>query len=366
MIARSNTYSARRPTESSYYSNNISTNTNTIQGNIDFMPHQHSFSQNNTHTHHHNNSPHQTQYGTNHNNNIKRNNSTSVHRSRSINAHVPNRTASVRQMNQIGSSPYAFANSLATFNKNIDPIVNKNQFMTPFQIQKEKMQKSFVFPNGEIFTPHREFDKKKNKLNIHILHSEETKKQQPIINDNTNATSSPKKNNKFSKFFKGLVRSKSISRDKEPIKMTNVIVPNVTVTVTAPVQSIETTEKDENDTILSRLEQQWDTVHLNTSSLINNSYSSPTLHSTSFGSSLSISLHDDSEDTPHVRFSSEIFMDETYNSDDYERADPEDDGSGDNGISNFNNSTIKIEMNQFKRIEMFVHPESRRNTHFFR
>lgn len=351
MIARSNTYSARRPIESSYYSNNVST-TAATPGNIDFMPHQHSFS--NGHAHH-GSYPHQTQYSSNNNynnNNIKRNNSTSVHRSRSINAHPPNRTSSVRQMNQIGSSPYAFANSLATYNKNIDPIVNKNQFRTPFQIQKEKMQKSFVFPNGEIFTPHRDFEKQKHELNIHILPQEP--KPEPIIN-------SPKKNSKFSKFFKGLVRSKSISRDKESTKMTNVIVPNVTVT---PVE--ESKKKEDSDTILSRLEEQWDTVHLNTSSLINNSYSSPTLHSTSFGSSLSVSLHDDTEDTPHVRFSTEIYMDETYSSNDYERADPEDDGSGDNGISNFNNSTIKIEMNQFKRIEMFVHPDSRRNTHFFR
>ncbi|KAG0665554.1 hypothetical protein C6P45_000431 [Maudiozyma exigua] len=361
MIARSNTYSARRPIESSYYSNNMTT---TNIGNTDFIPHQHSYSQGHPTTtttnkiKNHGHSPYQPQYTTTtttNNNNVRRNNSTTVHRSRSINAHIPNRTPSIRQMNQIGSSPYAFANSLATYNKNMEPVVNKNHFMTPFQIQKEKMQKSFIFPNGEVFTPHREFDKKKNVLNIHILPVEPI--HEPIVTNATTSTSSPKKNGKFSKFFKGLIRNKSISREKETIKTTNVIVPNVTLT---PI------ETDNNDTILSRLEEQWDTVHLNTSSLINNSYSSPTLHSTSFGSSLSVSLHDDTEDLPHVRFSTEIYMDETYGSDEYERADPEDDGSGENGISNFNNSTIKIEMNQFKRIEMFVHPDSRRNTHFFR
>jgi len=342
MVARSNTYSVRRPNPAA--NNNNNNNSNMMMTMDD---------------------PFSLQYNNTNNMNMKRN--ASVRRTRSINAHIytSSNDQSTRSMS-IGSSPYDFANSLATHNKGMKPLLNNNQIMSPYQVQRQKMQKAFVFNNGEIFTPKA----------TPVFSAPPITTTTTTTTSTSTSTSSPKKSRgKISGFFKGLVRNKSISRESQrskppgtstPISSACVPIPIVTVTVPTTTPSPFTTNTDAN--ILQRLEKQWDTVHLNTS--FNNSISTPTLHSTSFGSSLSISLNDSLDDThstmDHVRFASEIYVDETYSGLDYERADPEDDGKGDSGVSNFNNNSIKLEVNHYKRNEMFVHPDSRRNTHFFR
>ncbi|SMN21682.1 similar to Saccharomyces cerevisiae YER158C Protein of unknown function, has similarity to Afr1p [Maudiozyma saulgeensis] len=349
MVARSNTYSVRRPNTINNNNNNNNMNSSMNMGDP-FFP-QYPMNSN-------------TNNNNNNNNNMRRN--TSVRRTRSINAHIytPVSNENNSRSIAIGSSPYDFANSLATQNKGMKPLLNDNQIMSPYQLQKQKMQKSFVFSNGEVFTPRTPCNNTATPTLI-----------KPVDNEDSIVTSSPKKSRgKLSSFFKGLVRNKSISRDSnknKPVVPTFTPIPVVTITVpTTPSLNIN----NKNDNILQRLEKQWDTVHLNTS--INNSISTPTIHSTSFGSSLSISLNDSLDidenennqlkNNRHVKFATGVYVDETFSGLEYERADSEDDGKGDSGVSNFNNNSIKAEVNQYKRNEMFVHPDSRRNTHFFR
>lgn len=266
---------------------------------------------------------------------------TSVKRTRSINAHV---TPDCFMRSVRMDSPYDFANSIAT-TTNFKPLLNESLNKTPYQKQKEKMKSSFTFPNGEVFTPRNKF-KNKPKENVYSTPTNNNINYSSAITNST--TKNPQKKFGFSS-LKNLLRKRKSSIDENEYIKPAVIIPTITFDTSPEIER-------EKETILNRLEKQWDNVHFNTS------VSLETIHSASL-SSLSVTF--DSIKSPKVKFSSDIFVTETYSEIEYQRGDDEFENSQD-GISNFNNTEIKLEINRYKRYEMFVDPDSRKYTNFFR
>lgn len=286
-------------------------------------------------------------------------------RSRSINATVrPSGGNPARPGNNAHSdSPYAFANSLARTPSisSASATGNPQPRRTALQRQREQMRAQFTFPNGEVFTP-------RPPVAVALappvppapvaVPSPATVPTAPA----QSAKRSPRK--KLGRLFRGM-----LGRDKDKDKDRDI----VPVSVPVLALPVEIRRADKGEDIVQRLEREWDTVHLNTGadmSLADATVRSASLGSLSVSSAVSSPGRDEARgQCPRtVRFAPGIFVGETFAQAEYLRAEPEEivqgPGSG-SGEGAALNSSAKMEVNAYKQYEMFVHPESRRYTHFF-
>ena len=289
--------------------------------------------------------------------------------------------------------PYGFANSLARTPSlsSASATGNPQPRLTALQRQRKQMRAQFTFPNGEVFTP-RVSTPLPGALGPAPVPVAPVAPVAPApLPLAQSEEQSPRK--RLGRLFRGM-----LGRDKKEEKVQTPI-----PTLALPV--VVRPAKDETQTILQRLERDWDTVHVNephsaslhglhstslgglhSTSL--NGLHSPSLnglHSTSLNglhstslSSLSVSSEVSSPGREEgvvpspkasaVHFAADIFVGETFAQGEYARADPEEWGDAPEGSSSSSSSftsSAKMEVNAYKQYEMFVHPESRRYTHFF-
>lgn len=287
-------------------------------------------------------------------------------RSRSINATVrPSGGNPARPGNSAHSdSPYAFANSLARTPSisSASATGNPQPRRTALQRQREQMRAQFTFPNGEVFTPRPPAPPVALTSPVPVaVPSPPTVPTAPA----QSVKRSPRK--KLGRLFRGM-----LGRDKDKDKDRDIVPVSVPVPVPVLALPVEIRRADKGEDIVQRLEREWDTVHLNTGadmSLADTTVRSASLGSLSVSSAVSSPGRDEARgQCPRsVRFAPGIFVGETFAQAEYLRAEPEEivSGAAGSGEGNALNSSAKMEVNAYKQYEMFVHPKSRRYTHFF-
>ncbi|KAK5963415.1 uncharacterized protein PWA37_004541 [Arxiozyma heterogenica] len=273
---------------------------------------------------------------------------------------------------------------------------NRIKELSPLQIQRNRMKSSFVFPNGEKFTPREihspvKFNPAQSSnitTNATTVSSSSNNTSDTTIHlQKSNAQSSETKSTskKFGSFWKKLV-GKDINKVKDipSIKITeppsSVICGKQTVTsekldnlhLTSQIvntnnsnkntdsiddphlhslTTISSTDKDQDDfdssKLIERLEKSWDIVNVDSPiSILNDSI---------IGSYIS-------KENRSVSFATEIFVNDTYSSEEYHRADPDTLTDKDRKMV-FDNEfgfidEVKYELNQYKRKEMLIHIDS--------
>ena len=282
----------------------------------------------------------------------------------------------------------------STFNKN-NPYNTRIKELSPLQIQRNKMKSSFIFPNGEKFTP-KEIHSTVKSIPTQSTNSTATTTTTITTNNNNNNNSIPlQKSNtqssetkstskKFGTFWKKLV-GKDTNKVKEipSIKITepassvcirqcttsekpdilpltgevinsnnnNKDMDNINSPHFLSLTTVSSADKDQDDfdssTLVQRLEKSWDIVNVNSSiSILNDSIIASYI----------------SKENRNVSFATEIFVNDTYSSEEYHRADPDTPTKKDRKLV-FDNEfgfidEVKYELNQYKRKEMLIHIDS--------
>ena len=277
---------------------------------------------------------------------------------------VRNHTINVSSMRKYSKiNTYENFQSLQMINRTTN-FNNRINQLTPLQIQRNKMKSSFVFPNGEKFTP----------KNIH-LPIESISKQSS--NTTTTTTTSPKENpiqrpdtqsNSKKKKKSGSFWKKLVGKDSNKTKITSstkitepsLLIPtrHNNITTEQPYKSQplslkivpSTNNRQDNfdsSKLIERLKKYWDVVNVDSSISILND---PIIHSYM------------STENVKVSFANEIFVNDTYSPEEYHRADPENITKQERKMV-FDNEfgfidEVKYELNQYKRKEMLIHHDS--------
>ena len=250
--------------------------------------------------------------------------------------------------------------------------------LTPFQLQKQKMKSSFDFPNGEHFTPRDQFYK---------TDTTATSSTGGKLSDGRQGSSSvtrttksdteldKRKSRRFSSFFKRLAPSSS---SKSGAHAQN---SSTSSSSRSGRLSEEVSSQGFEDKFFERLQNDWEKVHLNDTPQHSSSSSSPvssslssrsetsvnSFNETSFSSVTSSSNSDNMSGAKKtVKFATEVYVNETFSPDEYERC--IDQWKLNGGITKFvggdTSLEIKLEINNFKKFEMSVHSDSMNFTHF--
>lgn len=282
--------------------------------------------------------------------------------------------------------------------------------MTPYQIQRKQMKSSFVFANGERFTPRNKFpysgsydsDYKGSNISRYddsTNPSNRTQKDSPDVINNKSMTvdidniptveikvKGPK-TNKFNAFMKRILSGK---------KNTMKELPEIPEQIEKLDSSPETPYLTGSETVASngsndelamfnRLKATWGKLNFDENSFGGDSSlasltslsSSPSHNHTSLNftdtpPSSAPSLASDTNKTKSLRFADEVFITLTWSPWEYVRSTEEymDNITPENGTvareSNaFHKAEIKRELNEYKRKEMVIHRDSLQYTHFF-
>ena len=321
-------------------------------------------------------------YGNNNNNNNNYSHIFNVN----MNNNNPRRNKTINVSSSTGQRKYSKINTFKNFEQYYNHKHNTRvKDLSPLQIQRNKMKSEFVFPNGEHFTP-RKVEKSFSPIppptpaitptSNNYTTSTTTNITTSSYNTNTNSEQSLKRSNskKFGSFWKKIIGKESKEKELPKIQITQTPSISVSKPIQPPVQTIQTppspphepihlgddstfpmlseissTDQQDFDSsrLIDRLQNQWEIIHqdIPISQIVQDS------------------IIDSYMPKSKVSFGNEIFVNETYSAEEYDRADPEEIIPVKDRKLVFDNEfgfidEVKYEVNQYKRNEMMIHMDS--------
>lgn len=320
---------------------------------------------------------------------VKRSNTQNYSNIFNVNTNNPRRNNTINVSSSTGQRNYPNINTFRNFEQyyNQPRSTNNNNTrvkeLSPLQIQRNKMKSEFTFPNGERFTPRQD-----EKVNTSIppptpamTHtsfqpfqsstSNTSNQSQPSrVNIPTeNQTLKRSNSKKFGSFWKKIMGKESKDERLPKIQITPVQPkpeplsnqPQSKPTPSAPshlgdsasslpmLMAISSADQQDFDSskLIERLQHQWEIIH----------------QDSSISQTTQDSIIESYLPKTNVSFSNEIFVNETYSSQEYDRADPEEVTPVKDRKLVFDNEfgfidEVKYGLNQYKRNEMMIHKDS--------
>ncbi|CCE61283.1 hypothetical protein TPHA_0A02010 [Tetrapisispora phaffii CBS 4417] len=244
-------------------------------------------------------------------------------------------------------------------------------YLTPYQIQRKKMQSCFTFPNGEKFTPKEEIKRQNKALEEQLAcgnKEERNKNGLPISNNNRNSNNNNNSHTNMNNADKPKTLVGSIARIFGMKKKSNFQTMNINTAEKESDRMYFAEPKDHQHNIPNFRSNQ---VDGSDSVLLKiNDISDADSPSTFMNNS-----------TKKIKFSNDVDIRGTWSSLEYERKpdiitvsydhfiegplNSQDSITRDQQNQSPSSKKIKAEVNKFKETEMFVHQDSIQYTHYF-